>query len=135
MPTETPLTDLDAERFVSLSTFRRSGVAVPTAVWIARDGDAMVVTTGAESGKVKRVRNNPRVELTPCSRSGKVAPGAVSVAGTAEIIADPAERDRLTDLVRAKYGIEFKIVMGIESIAKSGRAERVILRITPPREN
>ncbi|MDT7579905.1 MAG: uncharacterized protein QOK35_1169, partial [Pseudonocardiales bacterium] len=52
MPT---LAEMADEQFVSLSTFRRSGAPVATPVWIARDGDALVVTTIADSGKVKRL--------------------------------------------------------------------------------
>jgi hypothetical protein len=49
--------DVAGERFVSLTTFRRDGTPVATPVWIARDGDALVVTTPADSGKVKRLRS------------------------------------------------------------------------------
>ncbi len=35
------------EQYVLLTTTRRSGDRVPTPVWVARDGDALVVTTGA----------------------------------------------------------------------------------------
>ena len=47
-------TTLGREKFVSLTTFRRSGDAVSTPVWIAQDGDALVVTTTEQTGKVKR---------------------------------------------------------------------------------
>ena len=53
MPTETTFDDLADEKFVSLTTFRKNGVGVPTPVWIGRDGDALVVTTPVGSGKVK----------------------------------------------------------------------------------
>ena len=64
------------QEFVSLTTFRRTGASVATPVWIAPDGDVLVVTTPVESGKVKRLRPDPRVELRPCSRRGAVADGA-----------------------------------------------------------
>ena len=53
------LTALGDERFISLTTFLRSGNAVSTPVWIARDGDVLAVTTPAMSGEVKRLRNSP----------------------------------------------------------------------------
>ena len=68
-----PVTDLLAmadERFVSLTTFRRSGEAVSTPVWVARDGNALVVLTPAASGTVRRLRHDPRVEVRPCQGSG-----------------------------------------------------------------
>lgn len=74
---------LGDEQFVSLTTFRRSGEPVSAPVWIGRDGDALIVTTPEASGKVKRLRNNPRVELCPCSRMGHVEDGVEPVAGSA----------------------------------------------------
>ena len=75
------LAALAGERFISLTTFRRSGEPVPTPVWIARDGDTLVVTTPAESGKVKRLRHHSRVELRPCSRTGRVPAGTARSPG------------------------------------------------------
>jgi PPOX class probable F420-dependent enzyme len=99
-------------------------------VWVARDGDALVVTTPQESGKVKRLRNSGRVELRPCSRMGKVADDAVTVTGVATIHADAATRDRLTDVIRKKYGLEYRVMTIVESIVAKRTKERVILRIT-----
>jgi len=130
MPDDTAFTALGNERFVSLTTFRRSGEPVSTPVWVARDGDALVVTTPQDSGKVKRLRHDGRVELRPCNRMGRVKDGVPPVAGRADILADAGERDRLSDVVRRKYGLEYRVVMGIERLSRSGRRPRVILRIT-----
>ena len=114
-------------RFVSLTTFRRSGAPVATQVWVARDGDTLVVTTPAASGKVKRLRHDPRVELRPCSRRGVVQDGAPMVNGVAKIVG-PDERS--TEALRRKYGLEFRIVTALEWLLTRGGRERVILRIT-----
>ena len=63
---------LAEQRFVLLTTYRRSGEAVSTPVWVAREGDALVVLTPARSGKAKRLRRDPRVQVQPCGRFGKV---------------------------------------------------------------
>jgi uncharacterized protein len=117
---------LAGEQFVSLTTFRRDGTPVPTPVWIARDGDALVVTTPAESGKVKRLRRNARVELRPCDRRGRVRENAVPVAGTAEVL---APLPRHAGALRGKYGVQYRIGTAVERLVR-GRRERVILRIT-----
>ena len=122
---------LGDQAFVSLSTFRKSGVAVSTPVWIARDGDTLIVTTPSDSGKVKRLRNNARVELTACSRMGKTADDAQPVPGTASIIGDARSVDRLSDIFRKKYPLEYRVFMVIEAIVAKRRKPRVILRITP----
>ncbi|HSK58696.1 MAG TPA: pyridoxamine 5'-phosphate oxidase family protein [Actinomycetospora sp.] len=57
------LAALGDESFVSLTTSRRTGDAVATPVWVARDDAAdgtLVVTTPASSGKVERLRRDPR---------------------------------------------------------------------------
>ena len=118
--------DLGDERFVSLTTFRRTGEPVSTPVWEARDGDALLVTTPAGSGKVKRLRHTSRVELRPCGRTGKVADDAPTHTGTARI----EDRDR-PDVFRSKYGLEYRVFMRIERLGKDGRRPRVLLRITP----
>lgn len=124
------LTALGDERFVSLTTFRRSGQGVATAVWVARDGDALVVTTPAGSGKVKRLRNNGRVDLRPCSRTGQVREGVAPVTGVARIAGDEHSEQRRADLIRKKYGLEYKIIMAVERLSRRGNSERLILLIT-----
>ncbi len=122
-------TALGEASFVSLTTFRRSGAPVSTPVWVAADGDDLIVLTPAASGKVKRLRNDARVELRPCSRRGGVAPGAPTVAGRATV--EPAHVERVRSLIRAKYGLEYRIFMLVERVVARGRQERVGLRITP----
>ena len=116
------------EAFVSLTTFRRSGDPVATPVWVARDDDALVVTTGADSGKVKRLRRDGRVELRPCTRSGAVADDASTATGTAVVVETGQEGPMAA--IRAKYGLQFRLIMLIERVARRGRTNRVILRIT-----
>jgi PPOX class probable F420-dependent enzyme len=130
MPADPAFAALGSERFVSLTTFRRSGEGVSTPVWVARDGDALVVTTPEGSGKVKRLRHTPRVELRPCSRTGRVDDAVAPLVASTEILSDEASGHRLTGLIRRKYGLEYRIVMGIERLSRSGRRRRVLLRIS-----
>lgn len=130
--TDAPTVSLDSladEHFVSLTTFRKSGEAVSTPVWIARDGDALLVTTPDGTGKVKRLRNNPRVEIRPCNRMGKVKDDAPVAVGVATM---DAEQPNETAIFSSKYGVEYRIFMAIERRGKAGQKPRVILRITAP---
>jgi PPOX class probable F420-dependent enzyme len=129
MMTSDGAADVGDERFVSLTTFKRNGEGVSGPMWIGRDGDDLFVWTPADSWKVKRVRNNPRVLLAPSSRSGKVREGSLSVEGTARVIADPDTVDRLEGQIRRKYGLMYRVVAVVETIAARGRKPRVILRI------
>ena len=87
MSTSLP-SDLDvvaANRYVSLTTFRRTGEPVSSPVWIARDGDELVVITVVPTGKLKRLAHTSRVELRPCDFRGRVPEGAPTYAGTAVV--------------------------------------------------
>jgi PPOX class probable F420-dependent enzyme len=128
--TDSAFAALGDEQFLSLTTFRKSGERVSTAVWIGRDGDALIVTTPEASGKVKRLRNSPRVEVRPCNRMGRVKAGVEPVGGVAEVLTDEGSRERLTGIIRRKYGLEYRVVMSIERLINSGQENRVILRIT-----
>jgi uncharacterized protein len=99
-------------------------------MWIVGDGVRLSVWTPADSWKVKRVRRDPRVTLTACGRTGKVPAGQPVVEGTAEVITDPVEVARVESLVKRKYGLEFRVVTLIETIAARGRKPRFVLRIT-----
>jgi len=41
-------------------------------VWFGEDGDKLYVMTIGTMGKVKRIRNNPLVEVAPCTMRGKL---------------------------------------------------------------
>ncbi|OBB57150.1 hypothetical protein A5757_21240 [Mycobacterium sp. 852013-51886_SCH5428379] len=123
------LDSLGAEKFLSLTTFKRSGEAVATPLWVIGEAGRLVFWTPAESWKVKRVRRDARVTVVPCSRGGKVAPGVQPVAGRAELVEDAAEVDRTQGLFRKKYGVGFVVVTTIERVIRRGRERRVLLRV------
>lgn len=58
--------------YLSLETFRKTGVGVRTPVWFAEQEDELLLYTLADSGKVKRIRNNPRVRIAPCDMRGRL---------------------------------------------------------------
>jgi hypothetical protein len=120
---------LGAEKFVSLTTLKKDGAAVATPMWIGRDGDHLFFWTPVDSWKAKRAKNNPRVTLVPCSRSGKIREGTTPVGGVAEVITEAATVQRLAGVIRRKYGLEFVIVTFIERIVARGKKPRLILRI------
>ena len=130
----TPLLSLADARFVSLTTFRCSGERVSTPVWVGRDGECLVVLTPAGSGKVKRLRRDPRVELAPCGRFGKVEDGVEPLAGTAQVRESAADVEWARATIRRTYPIESRVVLGIERLVERlrgrHRTERLALLIT-----
>ncbi len=102
------LAHLGEGKYLLVTTFKRDGSAVPTPVWVARDGAELVFWTVANSGKVKRIRNSGRVDLAPCDVRGK--PSGPSQPGTARLLdADGTERAR--KLIQRKYGLIGRITM------------------------
>ena len=122
---------LGDQRFLLLTTFRKTGAAVSTPVWVARDGDALLASTPKDSGKIKRLRNDPRVELVPCGRFGKPKRGQHPVAAVAEILDDAASMIRVTELLRAKMPIEYPLVLRLEGSLGTELEKRLTIRITP----
>jgi len=56
---------------VLLTTYRRDGTPVGTPVSLAVDGDRAFVRSPGTAWKVKRIRNNPRVEIAPSTARGR----------------------------------------------------------------
>lgn len=93
------------ETYVLLTTFRKNGEGVPTAVWIAALPDGSCgFTTEATSGKVKRIRNNPQVTLQPCDMRGKVRDDTAVVRATAEVLVG-VDAHVVRDAIRAKHTV------------------------------
>ena len=124
------LSSLADEKFVSLTTFKKSGEKVASAMWSARDGNALVMWTPADSWKVKRLRRDNRVELTPCGRTGKVSDTANTTYGSAIVDADPVETGRVRQLIKSKYGFEFHVITFLERVLARGSKDRVVVRVT-----
>ncbi|GAA1852405.1 PPOX class F420-dependent oxidoreductase [Asanoa iriomotensis] len=73
-------------RYASVTTYRRDGRPVLTPVGVVADAGELFVLTERTSGKVKRIRNNATVTVTPCDMSGRVAGGAPTVRGQARLL-------------------------------------------------
>lgn len=120
---------LAGAEFVALTTYRRTGEAVSTPMWVAPDGDELVFTTPSDSGKTKRLRRDPRVRVQVCSRMGKVRTGALDAEGRASLADDGAAAARGESAIRAAYGWQFTGMQRIENLLKRGRRERTIIRV------
>ncbi|ACZ90352.1 PPOX class F420-dependent oxidoreductase [Streptosporangium roseum] len=123
----TTIEDLSAEQYVCLTTFRKNGTAVPTPVWAAADGDALVVWTQAESGKVKRIRGNPGVVVAACDMRGNTR--GEQVEGRARELS-AGETERVRRLIVKKYGLTARALI-LGSRLRRGRDGTVAIRIAP----
>jgi uncharacterized protein len=87
-------------RYLNLETYRRNGVAVRTPVWFAEHQGLLYLYTLADSGKVKRIRNNPRVRAAPSDYRGQ--PLAEWIDGEARLLSD-SEAKAADSLLSRKY--------------------------------
>ena len=117
---------LGRERYVSLASFRRDGREVRTPVWIAPDGDCLVVYTNRNSGKVKRIRNDGRVRLAPCDVRGGLRGDWLDA--RARIREDPDSVQRGLDAIQAKYGWQMRAAL-LASRLTARYPDRTILEI------
>ncbi|CAA9382366.1 MAG: hypothetical protein AVDCRST_MAG22-64 [uncultured Rubrobacteraceae bacterium] len=125
-----PFDTLEGHRYVRLSTFRKSGKAVPTPVWFARVGENLHVVTGRNTGKAKRIRNNPGVAIAPSDFRGR--PKGRDVRAVARLTDErkggPADR-----ALQGKYGWQYRVFEFVERLLGSAD-ELVFLELRPPEE-
>jgi PPOX class probable F420-dependent enzyme len=99
------MADLDAlttQWAVLLTSFRRDGTPVGTPVSVAVDGDRGFVRSPGTAWKVKRIRRDPRIELTPCTFRGR--PTGPAIPAVARRV-DGEEAQRAARLLRRKHPV------------------------------
>jgi hypothetical protein len=95
--------ELHGHQYMSLITLRKNGAAIPTTVWFAIEDGKLYVLTGKKTGKYKRIRNNPRVQLAACNMFGNRLYSPY-VEGRARIMA-PEEEHIAKAALNRKYGL------------------------------
>lgn len=97
-------------KYLSLESFRKSGVGVRTPVWFAQGTSAgggvpdqvvFYIYSEADAGKVKRIRNNAHVRVAPCGMRGGVSGAWVEARAR---ICSEEEAAHGQHLLRRKYG-------------------------------
>ncbi len=75
-------------------------------MWFVVASDKAYIATPKTTFKIKRLKNDPRVQIAPCTRNGKVL--GTYKEGRARIL--PIEEEKVIfDHYRKKYGFFFKI--------------------------
>ena len=99
MPSQIPA-PIQGQKYISLTTFRKTGQGVATPVWFGEEAGKLYVMTRSDMGKTKRIRNHPQVRVAPCTMRGTVT-GAESGA-TARILPGE-EHARARQTINRKY--------------------------------
>jgi len=94
---------LAGEKYISLTTFKRDGTPVATPVWVVSDdGRRLLVWTGPETWKVKRIRRDPRVLVSASDFKGRTS--GESYEGVARVL-DIPQGSLVEPLLDRKYGL------------------------------
>ena len=94
---------------ILLTTYKRDGTPVGTAVNVVVEGDRAYFRTWDTAGKLKRIRNNPEVEFVPCTPLGR--PKGPTVRARARILeGDEAARGLLAHEYPLMHGILVPLV-------------------------
>jgi PPOX class probable F420-dependent enzyme len=112
--------------YALVTSYRKDGRAVPTPVWVVRDGDTLALWTVTDSGKVKRIRRDPTVLIGPCDVRGR--PTGDQVPCRAEIL-DDAGTERVRALLRHKYGVMGRITLFFSRLRR-GRDGTIGIRVS-----
>jgi hypothetical protein len=120
MTTSVPaFANLEGHTYMNLTTFRKSGAAVPTPVWFAQADNRLYVVTDMRTGKVKRLRNSPRVEVAPCTARGELlgpaAAGSGRILGEEESTVARVLLDRKYGMLRAMHHITLMLTGRVRS--------------------
>ena len=127
-----PFQSFAGHKYLNLESFRKTGVGVQTPVWFAgipTGGEGTTVTlyvyTIGNSGKLKRIRNNPRVRIAPCDMWGRLLGGWVEA--RAEIL-EGEEAMLGMRLLNKKY-VPWKQLLDFFAFFR--RRERTVFAIRP----
>ena len=104
-----PFGPLSSSRTALLTTYREGGEAVGTPLSIAVANGKVYFVTASDSGKARRLADNPEVTLAPCTVGGKVTGEAVQ--GRARRLARDERRTTAKGLLRPTGGLFWSLVM------------------------
>jgi PPOX class probable F420-dependent enzyme len=112
------------EKYISVKTFRKSGVAVATPTWVVPLGDGRIgFWTSSRSGKAKRLRNDPRVTVAPSDARGRVRATSPSLEGRAVLVESGPEFELICANIAAKYGVMVSISRMLNVLGHLGKGK------------
>jgi len=120
------LTQLNDGKHISIKTFRKNGNSVATPVWFVEENDKFFICTGGATFKVKRIRNNPEIQIATSDASGNLK--GEYFEGKARILAKD-EVDPIYTLFRKKYS-GFRMWNFFANLGKKVEKKHIYMEIT-----
>src|SRR5215472_16943000 len=124
MEQPSPISRFDGEIVISLETYRKNGEPVRTPVWFLKEDGFLFVHTGGSTGKIKRIRGNPKVRVAPSKFRGESK--ADYVDASAELATDPETVDKYYRRIYKKYGLAGSFTKFVQRFSR-GKAKDVII--------
>lgn len=113
------------EKYMLLTTFRRTGTGVSSPVWVVPlDGGAVGFYTSSGSGKAKRLAHTARVTVQPCDARGRLKAGTAVTEGTARVTSG-AELEVIAGKVKDKYGVMMPITRFLNTLGGIVKRKRI----------
>jgi len=107
----------------------QNGIGVKTPVWFAQEGGTLYIWTIGDSGKIKRIRNNPKVNIAPCRRFGKITGEWIAVQASVDNSA--AAVRHVEDLLGRKLGFGFAVFRLIDRLRDRWKgSHRVCVKVS-----
>jgi PPOX class probable F420-dependent enzyme len=119
------LEELARAKRTLLISFRRDGTPVPTPVWAAPAGRVLYARSERSSGKVKRLRNDARLLLAPCTVRGEPLGAPLEARGR---VLEPDEEALAERALARRYGIGRAL---FERAMDALRVDMCFLELTP----
>lgn len=95
------------QKYMLLTSFQKNGTGVPTPVWFVYSDNKFYFNTRSDRWKVKRIQNNPRVEICPCDYGGEIKGQCFEAQAR---IVEGSEAEKAEKLMKKKYGFMFRLV-------------------------
>jgi hypothetical protein len=101
---------------VLVTTYRRDGSPVGTPVNLAVEGDHAYFRTYDKTGKVKRLRHHPEIELAPSTLRGR--PTGDAVRGTARLLSGEEDRHARQEIGRRHPVFQRVVIPVLHKLAR-----------------
>ena len=128
------MNEVDRARYMSLTSFKRDGSPVSSAVWITGADGTYVLTTGSNAWKTKRLLRNPAVEVQVCDMRGRVEPATKRYTGTGTVANSPDAVAAAQRALATKYGWQFKAAQLADGLknrfGRENGQERVAIQLS-----
>ncbi len=120
-----PFSQFEGEKVISLETYRRNGQPVRTPVWFLQEEGVFYVHTDDSTGKVKRIRRNPKVRVAPSHFRGK--PKADYIEARAELETSPGTVEEYRSQIYKKYGFQGTFTRFLQRFSRSKANDIIIV--------